>query len=877
MRPEHWLYTIPLRLRSLFRWAQADQELDDELRDHLERKTEEYVAQGMTQEEARRRARLDLGGIEQTKEKCRDERHVNWIQDFVQDLRFGLRILCKSPGFTAVAVVTLALGIGANTAIFSVVNGVLLKSLPFGDAERLVMVWNRGAAAAGGDRTPLAFADLLDWRAQNHSFDDIAAFQADSFNYVSGDSPERLQAAEVTANFFSVLDVQAQLGRTFLPEEDRPGAQHVTLLSNGFWHRRFAGDPQVLGRTINLGGEAYTVIGILPAGLDFPAKDVALWTTLQLQPPTRRGPYFLTGIARLKKDVSLQRARIEMRTLKTSYPSGQHILSGQQFNFNVLPVSEYIVGDVRLALLVLLAAVTLVLLIAAANVANLMLVRGAARVKEMSLRTALGASRPRIIRQLLTESTLLALASGALGMFLAAVGVRVLLKLAPDTIPRLSQVGVDERVLGWTALVSVLTGLLFGLAPAWQTAGLSLDEALKEGGRTTTENTGKRRCRNLLMVTELALAVMVLISAGLLAKSLWRLQRVDAGVRTERILTMQILLRGPRYEKAQQLDSFYPRLLERIQALPSVRAVALSNSLPPDSTEYSDDFSIEGRPAATNQPPSIAYMILVSPDYFRTFGVPLRSGRYFTTADAANSPRVAIISETTARQFFPNENPIGKRITEKGEIVGVVGDVRYTGLADSMQPAIYEPLSQAHSWDAFLSVKADAADPMSLIAAARDEIKALDPELPLSQVNTLEGRFTTAVAQPRFRTTLIASFAALALVLAVVGTYGVISYSVTRRTHEIGIRVALGAEPENVLKLVLGQGAVLAITGVLIGLAGAFALTGLLRSLLFNVSATDWPTFTGTALLLAGTALLGCYLPARRAMRVDPMVALRYE
>jgi predicted permease len=872
-----WPRQLWMRLQGLFHRDRFTQELSDEIRFHLDEQMEENIAAGMSPDEARHAAMRRFGNSTLFKEETRATWGWAWLDEITQDVRYGLRMLRKSPGFSAAAVLTLALGIGANTAIFSVVNAVLLKSLPFKDPEQLVMVWNRGAAAAGGDRTPLAVADLLDWRAQNRSFADIAAFQNDSFNYVGGDLPERLQAANVTANFFSVLGVQAHLGRTFLPGEDRPGAQPVVLLSEGFWHRRFAGDTEVLGRALHLGGEVYTVIGVVPMGLDFPAKDVTLWTTLQVQTPTRRGPYFLTGVARLKKDVSLERARAEMNTMKTSYPSGQHILSGQQFNFNALPISEFIVGDVRLALLVLLAAVTLVLLIATANVANLMLVRSAARVKEMSLRTAFGASRSRIVRQLLTESTLLALASGGLGVFLATGGVRVLLKLAPDTIPRLSQVGVDGQVLGWTALVSVSTGLLFGLVPAWQSARLSLDDALKEGGRTTTESTGKKRWGSLLMVTELALAVMLLINAGLLTKSFWHMQRVDAGVSTGRILTMQIPLRGPRYEKTQQLDTFYPRLLERIRALPGVRAAAVSNSLPPDTNEYSDDFSVEGRAATANQPLSIAYMILVSPDYFHMFNIPLRSGRYFTAADAATSPRVAIISETTARQFFPNEDPLGKRITEKGEIVGVVRDVKYTGLTDSLQPAIYEPVSQAHTWDAYLSVKTDVADPMSLAAAVRDEIKSLDPELPLSQVGTLEGRFSTAVAQPRFRTTLIASFAALALVLAVVGTYGVISYSITQRTHEIGIRMALGAQRKSILKLVLGHGAALAIGGVLIGLAASFALTGLLRNLLFNVSATDWPTFAGTTVLLFGTALLACYFPARRATRVDPVQALRHD
>src|SRR5260370_8530646 len=512
-------------------------------------------------------------------------------------------------------------------------------------------------------------------------------------------------------------------------------------------------------------------MGSLVAGVEFSGKESSGWTTMQLKPPPRRGPYFLTGVAGLKKDVSLQRARVEMSTLKTSYPSGQYILSGQQFNFNALPVSEFILGDVRLALLVLMAAATLVLLIATVNVANLMLVRSAARVKEMSLRTASGRSLARIIRQLLNESTLVAVTGGALGTLLAVVGVRLLLKIAPDTIPRLSQVGIDGRVLGWTVLVSVVTGLLFGFAPKWQTTRLSLEEALKESGRATTESTGKRRWHSLLVVTELSLAVMLLISAGLLTKSFWRLQRVGSGVSTERILTMQIPLRGPRYEKAQQLDSFFPRLLERIQTLPSVRAVAVSNSLPPDSNEYSDNFSIEGRPAVPNQPPPIAYMILGSADFFRVFGIPLRRGRFFTAADAANSPPVAIISETTARQFFPNEDPLGKHITGKGEIVGVVGDVKYSGLADSILPAIYEPLTQAHTWDAFLSVRTDTADPMSLITAVRHEINSLHPTLPVSQVGTLESRFATADSPPPFSKTLICSFFAFGFVLSVFRTH----------------------------------------------------------------------------------------------------------
>ena len=674
-----------------------------------------------------------------------------------------------------------------------------------------------------------------------------------------------------------MLGVQAHLGNTPLAGEDQPQKQFTVLLSNSLWRSHFASDPHVIGRTLNLSGVTYSVIGVAPANFNFPNKDVELWTSLPLEPPTRRGPYFLTGIARLKPGVTMLQARAEMSALKSSF-------SGESLNLNVLPVNEFVVGNVRLALLVLFVAVTLVLLIAAVNVANLMLVRSTARVKETSMRIALGASRTRIIRQLLTESLLLSLASGGLGILLASGGVRLLVKLAPNTIPRLDQIGVDATVLGWTVIVSLLTGLLFGLAPAWQSSRPMLNDSLKESGCATTESTGKRSWRNLLVVSELALAVMLSIGAGLLVKSFRRLQRVDSGVNTERVLTMHLALQGKRYADAQQVNALYAHLLERIQALPGVHAAAVSNSLPPDSTEFSDDFTIEGRPIVPNQAPPIAYMANVSPDYFRTFGIPLRRGRYFEATDSANAPLVAVIDETTARQFFSQEDPIGKRINTANEgqpiwwrVIGVVGDVKYTGLANQTQPTLYRPLIQATSRNTFLSVKTDTADPLGVAAAVRMELKSLDPELPVTGIGTLEHRFATAVAQPRFRTMLIALFAVLALVLAVVGIYGVISYSVTQRTHEMGIRLALGAQAGGVLKLVLKQGAVLAITGVLAGLGVSFVLTRLLRNLLFNVSATDWQTFGGIAALLVSVALLACYLPARRAAKVEPLVALRYE
>ncbi len=800
------------------------------------------------------------------------------MQSLMQDLSYGARMLWKNPGFTLIAVFTLALGIGANTAIFGVVNAVLLRPLPFKESERLVMAWNSGAEAAGGDRTPLAVADLLDWRAQSRSFAEIGAFQNIMFNYTSGETPERVQAVGVTANFFSILGILPSLGRTFSPDEERPGAQRVALISDGFWRKYFAADPQVVGRAITLNGESFIVIGVMPAAIDFPYKDVELWVALQLQQPTRRGPYFLTGVARLKSEVHLDQARAEaVNAFKSRF-------LGQQLSFNVLPVDEFIVGEVRLPLLMLLGAVTLVLLIAAVNVANLLLVRSAARMKEISIRAALGARRARILRQLLTESLLLALAGGLLGLLFASWGGDLILKMAPEGIPRLEHTGIDVRVLGWTALVSLLTGVLFGLAPAWQSSRISLNEALKEGGRSVTESRGKRRWHDLLVISELVLAVVLLIGAGLLVKSFWRLLRVDPGVNTERMLTMQLALRGQRYADPQQVATFYQLLLERIRALPGVRDVAVSNSLPPDSTEFSDDFKMEGRPLVPNQPPPIAYIIRVSPDYFRAFSIPLRRGRYFSAADSRETSQVAIINETMARHFFPNEDPIGKRIDTSDErqrdwwqIVGVAGDVKYNGLADETQPAMYQPLIQAISWNVFLIVKTESTDPLSLATAVRNEVRSLDRDLPVVRVQALEQHFASGVSLQRFGATLIALFAALALILASVGIYGVISYSVTQRRHEMGVRIALGARSRDVLVLVVKRGMALTAIGVALGLIASFALTRLMKTLLFGVSATDAMTFVFIPLLLAFVALAACWIPAWRATKVDPIIALRYE
>jgi putative ABC transport system permease protein len=527
-------------------------------------------------------------------------------------------------------------------------------------------------------------------------------------------------------------------------------------------------------------------------------------------------------------------------------------------------------------------AVTLVLLIAAVNVANLTLVRAASRLKEISIRTALGASRGRVIRRLLTESLLLAIAGGVFGTFCAFWGVSALVQFAPENLPRVNQIKIDGLVLLWTGVVTLLTGIAFGLVPAWQGSRLNLNEVLRDGGRGSTESAGRRRGRSVLVIAELALAVMLLTGAGLLIKSLWRLQRVDLGIDPERVVTMQMSLRGQRYEKPEAVRELNSRVVEQTRTLPGVHAAALTNSLPPNETEFSSDFTIEGK-TPVKDVPQIAYFNLVSTEYFQALGIPLRAGRTFTSSDSSDSPRVILINETLRRRFFPGEDPVGKRLNLSNgkpdwtQIVGVVGDVKYNGMADDVQPAIYQPIEQQPAWGFSLILKTDVADPLSLTTAARNEISKLDPSLPVTNVSTMEQRVATAMAPPRFRTTLIALFAAVALILACIGIYGVISYSVTQRTHEIGIRIALGAQRRNVLRLVLGQGALLAVIGVVLGLTGACALTRLMASLLFGVTPTDAAIFTFVPLGLTAIALLASYLPARRATKVDPLVALRYE
>ena len=804
------------------------------------------------------------------------------MERLFQDLRYAARMLIKNPGFSAIAILALALGVGANTAIFTVVNSVLIRPLPFSEPDRLVMTYATDPTI-GQERIPFSVADFLDWRAQNHIFEKLAAFSDNRFTYTGGESPEQFPGAWVTADFFEVLGQQPEMGRTFLPDEDRPGRAPVVLVSHSFWQRKLGADPNVLGRQITLNNNSFSVVGVMPPGFTFPERDIDLWAVERLDPPSRRGPYYMWGIGRLAPGATLAQARAEMDTIARRIQQETRSTKND-VTFTAIGLTERVVGNVRPALLVLMAAVIFVLLIASANVANLLLARATAREKEIAIRRALGASRARLIRQLLTESVLLAAVGGAVGLLLAQWGVGALLALSPDDIPRISEVKIDGRVLGFTFLISMLSGIVFGLAPALHSSKINLNESLKEGGRSAMEGFRQRRLRNLLVVAEIALSLVLLVSAGLMIKSFLKLQNVNPGFNAANILTMQLSLPRTKYTNPAQTAAFYKELLNKVEALPGAKSAAISISLPPNGLEVSDNFSIEEHPTPAGESDPIAPVVFVSPKYFTTLGVPLLRGRYFTENDRDEAPPVVIINEAMARQYFGAEDPIGKRFKQGTlaggnpwmEIVGVVGNVKYTGLEAKEEPAFYLPHQQNPIRFMYLIVRGDS-DPTALLPSIRSEVWSLDKDLPVARVRTMEQLLSESVAQPRFRTLLLAVFAGVALLLAAVGIYGVMSYSVTQRTHEMGIRMALGANPGDIVKMVVGQGLKLALVGAGAGLAGAYGATRLLESLLFDVSATDTMTFAVIPALLTGITLLASYIPARRATRIDPMVALRYE
>ena len=801
------------------------------------------------------------------------------MRTLLQDLRYATRRLLKSPGFASVAVGALALGIGANTAIFSVVNSVLLRPLPYPAPEQLVQLWE-SRPQQNMPRVEIAPHEFLAWADQCRSFQRLAATDVAEYNLTGRGEPERVTGALVTAGYFPLLGVAPAQGRAFLEEEDRPGASNVVVLGHELWQNRFNSDPSVVGQTVSLDGVACAVVGVLPRGFRLPggaalARPIAFSSEDRAQP----GSHFLNVFGRLKDGVTLAQAEAEMAAVAARV---EQSLGGTNVGHRVAVVSlhEQVAGGARTSLLVLLGAVALVLLIACANVANLLLARAAARRREVAVRAALGASRWRIVRQLLAESLLLSGLGGAVGLLLAVWGVDLLVGLDPTGVQRAGEVKLDWRVLAFTFGLSLLTGLLFGLAPALQASKTDFVESLKEGGRSG-QGLARSRLRGALVVAEVALTLVLLVGAGLLLKSFGRLLAVDPGIDPHNVLTMDVALPPAKYAEPQRITAFYERLLQEAAALPGVRAAGAVSVLPLAGDDSSNFVRIEGRAPLPPGQALRAGRRNVSADYFRAIGIPLKRGRAFTPADTAEAQRVLVINEAMARSFFAGEDPVGKRVRtgDKSpwvEVVGVVGDVRHRGLDVDTRPEMFFPQLQTPSRQMTLVVRA-AGDPEALAAPLRERVRAIDPDQPVGNVKTMEAWLSESVASRRFSAAVLGVFAAVAAGLAALGLYGVVSYSVAQRTHEIGLRVALGARPRDVLRLVIGQGMSLTLIGVAVGVAAALALTRVMSGLLFGVGATDAGVFVTVPLLLAAVAMLACYVPARRATKVDPMVALRYE
>ncbi len=900
MRPEHWIYTIPLRLRSFFRRSQVDEELDEELRDHLERATGEYLAKGMALEEAQRRARLALGGVEKVKEECRDARRVSWIQDLMRDLHFGLRMLRKSPGFTTVAILTLALGIGANTAIFSVVNAVLLRPLPYKDADDLVLVKE---VLPKMDSQPVGISgpDISLIRKFNHSFAYVAGFRVWTYELSGNTEPERTAANRVSADLFKTLGVQPILGRAFTPAEEEPG-HPVVILGYGLWQDRFGGNPNILGQTLYLDRQPYTVVGVMPQSFVFPlpgmsqGNPVELFVPLALTKAEQEdfGDNFSFGVvARLKPGFQLAQANADLQLAAQSilrvyeqWASAAHFSLGD-FQLGVVsdPLAESVRGPVRPALLLLLGAVAFVLLIACVNVGSLLLARAATRQREMAVRLAMGAGRGRLLRQLLVEGTLLALGGGGLGLLVAVWIKGGLAAAMPTNIPRFHAMELDGAVLLFTFILVAVTALIFGSLPAFSSARTNLNHSLKDSGRSPSLGRDHQRLRATLVVVEISLSAMLLVGAGLLLHSFQRVLDTNPGFRPEHVLTASIDLPTMEYNSAEQVVAFYKQLIDRLRQMPGRVASGASSDLPLQGG-WTHVFTLEN-----GQPPNGAgfntsFHSVIYGDYLQAMGIPLLRGRYFTEQDTSKSTRVLIVSESLAKRYWPGQDPLGKRLKwgppESSDpwltVVGVVGDVKQGPLDSPTVPHTYEPFVQLGGDVAWLRVAMRSeGDPASLVASLRSIVHSIDSQLALDSVNTMTEVISRSTADRRFNLLLLGSFAALALMLAAMGIYGVLTYSVTQRTHEIGVRMALGASGSEIVRLVLNYGFRLTLIGSILGIAGALALTRVVQRFLYEVRPTDPLTFFGVFLLLGGVALTASYVPARRATRVDPMVALRYE
>jgi putative ABC transport system permease protein len=816
------------------------------------------------------------------------------MQTFLHDVRFGVRMLLKNPGFTLIAALTLALGIGANSAIFSVVNAVLLRPLPYPEPDRLVFIYNTKLKM-------LMEAEFLRLRDEARSMERVSLYAPTTYTLTGMGEPERISSGAASGDFFAVLGARMALGRSFRLEEEPQGQDNVVILSHDFWRRKLAANPGVIGQSLTLDGRSYAIVGVLPQGFKSPLelqidKAVELWTPPGYYPPSPCCSHGLNVIGRLREGQTLDQAQAEIKAIiagvAKDYP-GAYPKDGSKQTL-LKPLTTEIVGDLRRALWTLLAAVVFVLLIGCANVANLQLSRGEMRVSEIAIRTALGASRGRVIRQLLIESLLLAVIGGGLGLLLALWGLELLPALGAEKIPRLQEVAPDARVLGFTLATSLLTGVIFGLAPAFQAVKFDLHTSLKEGGRASASPKGRRRLRNALVVTEVALSLMLLAGAGLLIKSFWQLQQVDTGFTTERLQTMRLFPPESNYPDDLRVAAFYEDLLQRVRSLPGVQDAAVATSMPIGGRNAATVTQIEGGPSDVDFRRGAEFRV-VSPGYFRTMGIRLLRGRLLEDSDRERARPVGVINETLARAYWPNEDPLGRRFRlldagpERAKtvfltVVGVVADAKNNSLTEAAAKEAYVPMRQrtvaiagmGFARQMTLAVRT-SVEPMNLTNAIRQEVWTIDRSVPVTETRTMEQILATVTSQPRFNTILLGIFAAVALILAGVGIYGVLSYSVTQRSREIGIRVALGARRGDVLRLVVKQGMLLALIGVAIGLAASFALTRLMTGLLYEVSATDPATFALIAVILTLVALAACYLPARRAAKVDPMVALRCE
>ena len=892
-----WKNEIRKRLLTAKLSHARENEIVEELAQHLDDVYEQALRNGATEREAYRITRNELNQSNLlARELRRSHRPVqhepvplggpskgNMFMDIIQDVRYGARVLFKNPSFTFIAVLALALGIGANTAIFTVVNAVLLRPLPYKDPERLMTVWEDASKVGFPHNTP-APANFIDWRDQNQLFEGMAALHRRTFNLTGDGEPERIDGRRVSTNLFALLGVDPQFGRVFLAEEDQPGSNRVVILSNRLWHRRFAADKAIVGKTLSLNGEPYTVVGVMPQRFEFPTREDELWVPIAFdsQEAGRRGSHYLEVIGRTKPGVTFEQAQGEMNNiaarLQQQYPN-----TNSNIGVTVIPLHEDLVGDIKPALLMLLGAVGFVLLVACANVANLLLARAAVRQKEIAVRMALGASRWRLVRQFLTESVLLGALGGIFGLGLSFVALIVLKSFIPENISQASTIAIDARVLIFTVLVSLLTGLIFGLAPAAQRS--DFNDVLKDGGREGVAGSRGNRMRGLLVIGEVAVSLLLLIGAGLLINSFMRLRNLDPGFQTDHVLTVGIVLPESKYPDVAKRSAFYTEVLQRVEALPGVKSAGVVNWIPLVFQGDSIGISIEGQPEpVASQRPNAATRV-INPNYFSSMGMHLLKGRNLDDRDKSTSLPVAVISESMAKRFWPNQDPVGKRFTPGDptepdqwiQVIGVVNDIRQFELTAEPKPQMYLPYQQIGFFTPrYLVVKTDV-EPASLTGAVRKAVWEVDKDQPVSNIATMEEVLSDSIARQRFSMLLLAIFAAVALVLAAVGIYGVMSYSVAQRTHEIGIRMALGAQTGAVLKLAVGYGLKLVLAGVVIGLIAAFLLTRVMSTLLFGVTPTDPLTFTIISAILILVALIASYIPARRATKVDPVIALRYQ